>query len=138
MWNNNYIEYEDNDDRNKNLSVKEYLDKIKPYLRDIITDPQKSGTWKVRLTIEIKFISSTDVDEERVTHLKNNNKKFMTYANVNDVIDELLESLLPRYQNGLETSVRGNDFSFDSVRLLYYKCHRINFRGGGSYIDSPY
>ena len=62
----------------------------------------------------------------------------MAYANVNDVIDELLESLLPRFQSGLETSVRGNDFIFHSVRLLYYKCHRINFRGGGSYIDSPY
>ena len=119
MWNSNYIEYEDNDDRNKNLSVKEYLDKIKPYLTDVITNPQKSGTWKVQLTIEIKFLSSTDVDEERITHLKNNNKTFMTYANVNDVIDELLESLLPRYQSGLETSVRGNDFIFDSVRLLY-------------------
>ena len=29
FWNNNYIEYESSGDRN-NLSVKEYLDKIKP------------------------------------------------------------------------------------------------------------
>ena len=28
FWNNNYIEYENTDDRNKNLSAKEYLDKI--------------------------------------------------------------------------------------------------------------
>ena len=32
FWNNNYIEYESSGDRNKNPSVKEYLDKIKPYL----------------------------------------------------------------------------------------------------------
>ena len=44
FWNNNYIEYESNDDINKNLSVKEYLDKIKPYLRDIIINLQKSDT----------------------------------------------------------------------------------------------
>ena len=30
FWNNNYIEYENNGDRNKDLSVKEYLYKIKP------------------------------------------------------------------------------------------------------------
>ena len=36
FWNNNYIEYESSSDRNKNLSVKEYLHKIKPYLRDVI------------------------------------------------------------------------------------------------------
>ena len=35
LWNNNYIEYESNGDKNKNLSIKEYLHKIKPYLKDI-------------------------------------------------------------------------------------------------------
>ena len=30
FWNKNYIEYESSGDRKKNLSVKEYLDKIKP------------------------------------------------------------------------------------------------------------
>ena len=36
FWNNNYIEHESNSDRNKSLSVKEYLNEIKPYLRDMI------------------------------------------------------------------------------------------------------
>ena len=36
FWNNNCIEYESNGDKNKSLSVKDYLDKIKPFLRDII------------------------------------------------------------------------------------------------------
>ena len=35
FWNNNYINYESDVERNKNLSVKEYLNKIKSYLRDI-------------------------------------------------------------------------------------------------------
>ena len=30
FWNNNYIEYESSSDRNKNLSVKEYVDKLNP------------------------------------------------------------------------------------------------------------
>ena len=33
--------------------------------------------------------------------------------------------------------MKGSDFVFDSVQLLSYKCHRINFRRGGSYNDSP-
>ena len=41
------MEYEGSGDRNKNLSVKEYLDQIKPYLRDIIINLQKSDTWKI-------------------------------------------------------------------------------------------
>ena len=36
--NNNYIESESNGDRNKNLSLDRYLDKIEPYLRDVIID----------------------------------------------------------------------------------------------------
>ena len=71
FWNNNYIEYQTSDDRNKNLSVKEYLDKIKPYLRDLIINLQKSNTYISQLTTAINAISSKDVDEELVMHSVN-------------------------------------------------------------------
>ena len=35
------------------------------------------------------------------------------------VIEELFQSLLFRYQNGLETSMRITEFIFDCVHLLY-------------------
>ena len=60
--NNNYIEYESNDDKNRNLSLGEYLNKIEPCLRDIIIDLQNSDTWKIQLTIAINFISSKDTE----------------------------------------------------------------------------
>ena len=41
FWSNNYIEYEGNDDRNKTLSVEEYLNKISPYVKDIINNLKK-------------------------------------------------------------------------------------------------
>ena len=44
---------------------------------------------------------------------------------------------ISRHQIGLKASMRGSDFFFDSVQLLYYKCHKINVRRGGSYVDSP-
>ena len=33
--------------------------------------------------------------------------------------------------------MRGDDFIFDCLHLLYYKCHKINPNGGGSHIGSP-
>ena len=77
------------------------------------------------------------VDEEHVMHSKSDNIEFMPYDNVNEVVNELLESLLSRYQIVLETSMSGSDFIFDSVELLYYKFYKINFKRGGSFIDSP-
>ena len=33
--------------------------------------------------------------------------------------------------------MRGSEFIFDGVYLLYYKLHRISLSRGESYIDSP-
>ena len=33
--------------------------------------------------------------------------------------------------------MRGSDFIFDCVHLMYYKCNKISSNRGGSYIDSP-
>ena len=61
----------------------------------------------------------------------------MAYDNANEIIKELSDSLLSRYRIGLWTQMRGSDFIFDCVNLLYNNCHKINFKCGGSYIDSP-
>ena len=58
FWGNNYIESKINGDRNKTLSVEEYLNKIRPYLKDIGNNLKKSDIWKIQLTIVNKFISS--------------------------------------------------------------------------------
>ena len=44
FWSKNCTEYESNGDRNKTISVEEYLNKIKPYL--IINYLKKSDRWK--------------------------------------------------------------------------------------------
>ena len=33
--------------------------------------------------------------------------------------------------------MKGSDFYFYYVHLLYFKCHKVNPNCGGSYIDSP-
>ena len=69
-------------------------------------------------------------------HTKSDNTEFMMGNERDEIIDELFESLLQRYQEGLEESVKGREFVFDSIDLLYYKLHKINLNRGGSYIDS--
>ena len=48
----------------------------------------------------------------------------------------LKNSLCSRYQDCLVTSMKGIDFIFDSVQLMYYKFHKVNFKRDGLYIDS--
>ena len=62
-FSSNYIEYESNGDKNKSLSIKEYLDKVKTYLIDLIDYHKTQGEWKIHLTMTIDFISSKDSDE---------------------------------------------------------------------------
>ena len=33
--------------------------------------------------------------------------------------------------------MNGSEFIFDLAQLMHYKCYRVNFRHGGSNIDSP-
>ena len=56
--------------------------------------------------------------KDRVMQSKSGNIEFMPYDNANEVVHELFESLLSRYHSTLETSIRGSDFTFDSVQLL--------------------
>ena len=51
-----------------------------------------------------------------------------------EVIEKISELLKDRYQNNLE-SLKGSEFVFDYVYLLYYKCHKINPSRGGLYIQ---
>ena len=94
FWNNNYSEYESNNDKNKNLSLDEYLKKIKTCLRNIIFDLQSSDTWKIQLIIAINFIFSKDTEQERVMYSVSDNIKFTSYNEANENVNELLESLL--------------------------------------------
>ena len=129
-WSNNYNKCERNGDRNKTLSVEKYLNKIWPYLKDIINNLQKSDILKIHLTIANNFIS-IDNDEQRVMHLKSNNIEIMMNDEACKVIKELFDSLEYRFQKNLE-SVKGSEFAFDYVQLLYYKCRKINPDCGGS------
>ena len=54
-FNNNYIQYESTGDKDKTLTIKKYLDMIRPYLNNIINGHKTQGEWKIYLTIAINF-----------------------------------------------------------------------------------
>ena len=74
---NNYIEYKSKGDRYENLSPEEYLNMIKPYLRDLINnhkptiesnneennEENDSAEWKIQLVIQSNFISGKNFED---------------------------------------------------------------------------
>ena len=93
LWSINYTEYESNSNRNKTLTVEEYLNKIRQYLKDIINDIKKSDAWKIQLTIATNFISSKDNDEEHVMHSKSDNVEIMINDQAGEVFENIFESI---------------------------------------------
>ena len=89
------------------------------------------------MTMTINFISSKDSDETRTMHAKSNNVEIVMGSETDEIIKELFKSFFQRCQERLEESMRGSDFIFDSVDVLYYDLNKISLSRGGSYIDSP-
>ena len=77
---------------------------------------------KIQLTVANNFLSSTGNDKKRVMHSKSYNIEIMFNDETDELIKELFDLLKNRYQNNLE-SMKGNEFVFDYIHSLYYKCH---------------
>ena len=85
----------------------------------------------------INFTSSKeDSDETRTMHTKSDNIEIMMGSETDEIIEKLFKSLLQKYQEGLEESMRGSEFTFDRVDALHYNLNKISLSRGGSYIDS--
>ena len=129
-FNGNYIEYESKGDKDKNELPEEYLDIIRPYLRDMINDHKTrrerkiqltmqinfvfskdseetcTREWKIKLTMQINFIFSKDSDEAGTVHTKCRNIEIMVGNERDEIIKKLFESLLRNYHKDLEESMR--------------------------------
>ena len=117
-FNDIYIEYESRGDKDKDLSPKEYLDVIRPYLRDMINnhkapiklkdpsgkiiDDNSYGECKIHLLMQSSFISSLDTEEIRAMDFKSKNLEILMGNETDGIINELFESFKQIYQEGLE------------------------------------
>ena len=65
-------------------------------MKDIKNDLQKFDTWKIQLTLAIKFLSSKENDEEHTMHSTNDNIDEV------EVIKELFELVIFKLSNWFE------------------------------------
>ena len=50
-----------------------------------------------------------------------------------DIIEQLFESLLQKYEENLQNKMRGSEFEFGSVNFLYYDFNKTSINGGGAF-----
>ena len=65
---------------------------------------------------------------------KSDNMEIIISVKEDKLIEELFQSLFSSYQIELETLTRSSCFIFHFLHLLYYTCHKTNFKWDRSYI----
>ena len=91
VFNRNSIIYEVNGDEDKTLLLNEYLERIKPYLKNIINSLNESSGWKTKLSVKIMFISWKDIDENSHEYLWGNSKEIMMSEETDEIIKEIFK-----------------------------------------------
>ena len=66
------------------------------------------GEWKIQLSMQVSFISSIN-EETDIMHSKSDNVEIMSGRSTNDILNILIETFKQRYQEGLETRMRGSN-----------------------------
>ena len=102
----------------------------------MIDNHKAYSEWKIQLVMKIILISSLDTSEFREMYTKSDNIEIMSGTETSDAINKTFKSFLKRYQEGLETKMRGSSFIFERVDSLYYHLHKISLNRGSSYIKS--
>ena len=87
--------------------------------------------------MRIIFISFIDKNQTELMHTKSDNVEIINGTDTNEAINELINSFMKRYQEGLETKMKGSSYIFELVDLLEYHLHKISLNRGSSYIESP-
>ena len=94
------------------------------------------GKLKIQLVMKINFISFIDKNETQVMHTKSDNIEIMIGTDTSDIINELIDSFMKRYQEGLEKKMKGSSYIFELIDLLEYHLHKTSLNRGSSYIKS--
>ena len=74
------------------------------------------------MTVKMNFTTSKDSEEKCLMHSKSDNKEIMSDFDKEDIIEELIHSLLQSYHVGLEQSMKVSSVLLDYVKGYFYKC----------------
>ena len=78
----------------------------------MIDDYKSKGKWKIQITMRIIFISFIDRNKNQVIHTKDDTVEVMNGADTSDAINKLINSFMKRYQEELETKMKGSSYIF--------------------------
>ena len=70
-------------------------------------------------------------------YTRSDNIEIMFGDDNDDIIAQIFESLLKKYEENLQNKMRGSEFEFDGVNFLYYGFNKTSINRAGSYTDSP-
>ena len=131
----NYEEYEIRDDKNKNLTLKQYLHIITPQLTELINEKKNStqSEQKVQLIISAIFKHVMNPTKKRTFYVKSKNIEMRSGDNTDDIIIKLLESFLGNYEREENILRNGSDYVFDGINSTLAYFHTIELRRGSSY-----
>ena len=79
-------------------------------------------------------MEKTDNNENNT---KSDNVEIMNGTDTNDDINNLINSFMKRYQEGLVTKMKASNYIFERIDLLEYHLHKKSLNRGSSYIESP-
>ena len=137
----NYKYYESRGDKDKKLSIEQYLDMIKPYLSDLINENKaienNFNKWKIQIKMHVNFVSSNDTGEICTIFVLSDNDEIMLGNEMDDIVKRPINSFLNNYQKEEIIWRNGSNFVFESVDILSYHIHKTSLRRGNSYIKSP-
>ena len=106
---------------NNSLSFNKYLELIKPYLYDLINVYKAKGEWKLQLSAEISFVSQKpDSNEIHIMYTRSTPEEIMIGDETEEVIEKLFMSILQKYQDNLQSKMKGSDFIFNGINYLFY------------------
>ena len=139
-FNESYKYYESRGDKDKKLSIGQYLNLIKPYSIDLINENKaietSSNEWKIQINMHIIFVSLGDTGEVCTVFVWSDNEEIRLGNETDDIIERLISSFLNNYQKEELILRNGNNFVFESVGLLSYHIHKTCLKRGNSYIKS--
>ena len=135
-FNGSYQMYTFRGDKDRDMNISMYLDKVKPYLIALI-DEKKLSDQKIQLDIAINLRHITKND--RITfYVKSKNIVCLPSDNSEDILEHLINSLLKYYEDKLLICRAGSSYVYESVEGLSIHFHKIELNRGSSYMPSPH
>ena len=119
-------------DKNKSLSIEEYLNNIMTYLKELINSHKViengSREWKIQLNANIKNVSLDDAMDIRTFYVWSINEEIRLGNETDDIVESLINSFLNNYQKEQQVSRKESNFVFDCVDSMRYNFHKTSLK----------